>query len=986
MTPRVTLFQSTVFAAFDEAALRPWLDRIAENAWKVSRPSAVLVPSRSHAFLLKSRVLEHGMDVAGIHFWTPSEARSFLLNRLLDAPAIAIRESLHLLLAAAAEQEKDSAVAVSIARDPSALMRSLDLLLEGGWDLTDLGGAGVLPIVKRFSRFLKQSNLHTLQQADRWLLEQLQAGDPLLESVLLFGFDARHWPLVNFLLALTHASVESTVVLASPRARAESLDQAWVGWWEERAGEATPAVEGNPAPLPFAAVAESMETTDRDTPPVTSTAAPVVFLIGRGLREEAAAVAAQALFFLSDPRCQRLGILCPPASALAREISARLHELEIPHNDAPGHPSPIHPRHECWLAWLDLQERPRPATFRRFLDLCPEARARLDLTREEIRRALHDALVGLQVDDLRVLAAHLSTSEHEPRRRLGQGILALPWLPEEATLAQFLDAMQRSLEDPGLDGFWKWARPRAAPMLRPLEAPLPRATFLRWLREITAEPDITRDDSGNHPLSRVHLLPYDQAEHQSWSHLILAGLNEGGWPPPFEDSGFLSSNRIAEINRGVMKQGPQGAGHLTVRRGHAICLGAMERRALAQRQFFNLIESATVGLAATASSRDEANPDREVTPGEYLSRLHLAARGEPLTDARVAEIETQTAEWLRASFPMSKPPDPTAAVLQTRVAFGARRDDTRPFGEYEFARTGRPAKPLTLPCKEWEKALQQPAVVWMKRVLGVEHDDPSGTDDTWPLTRGTWIHDWLGSREPGFAKRDDRRAIFAAMESRSEATLGSAIAAFEKAGRPMPRWWRGTWEGIRWSAIQLARALAAIEDRPFLASEWEIPGDLTLPLDEGRALRLRGRVDVILATAPPDPGGRFSEADGLWILDFKTGKARTLKEAGLRKGTGVQVALYALALRELGVKDVAVSLLHPGETAEIHLRLEDILELGEMWNGLVKMQDKAVFGMLEGLREEHGIVPTLPLATLEVDQEILKAKWRRTHPGLEEVA
>ena len=44
------------------------------------------------------------------------------------------------------------------------------------------------------------------------------------------------------------------------------------------------------------------------------------------------------------------------------------------------------------------------------------------------------------------------------------------------------------------------------------------------------------------------------------------------------------------------------------------------------------------------------------------------------------------------------------------------------------------------------------------------------------------------------------------------------------------------------------------------------------------------------------------------------------------------------------------------------------------------MQDTGIFGMREELRPEYSRGPTLPLATLEIDKEILEAKWILTHP------
>jgi len=45
------------------------------------------------------------------------------------------------------------------------------------------------------------------------------------------------------------------------------------------------------------------------------------------------------------------------------------------------------------------------------------------------------------------------------------------------------------------------------------------------------------------------------------------------------------------------------------------------------------------------------------------------------------------------------------------------------------------------------------------------------------------------------------------------------------------------------------------------------------------------------------------------------------------------------------------------------------------------MQETGVFGMLEAVRPEYGFAPAYPLATLAVDFDLLKEKWRVTHPA-----
>ena len=54
-----------------------------------------------------------------------------------------------------------------------------------------------------------------------------------------------------------------------------------------------------------------------------------------------------------------------------------------------------------------------------------------------------------------------------------------------------------------------------------------RALYLRWLEEIISSSTRARSSQGDHPYSRVHLVLAEHADSEQWSHLILAGLNEG---------------------------------------------------------------------------------------------------------------------------------------------------------------------------------------------------------------------------------------------------------------------------------------------------------------------------------------------------------------------------------------------------------------------------------------------------------------------------
>jgi hypothetical protein len=46
------------------------------------------------------------------------------------------------------------------------------------------------------------------------------------------------------------------------------------------------------------------------------------------------------------------------------------------------------------------------------------------------------------------------------------------------------------------------------------------------------------------------------------------------------------------------------------------------------------------------------------------------------------------------------------------------------------------------------------------------------------------------------------------------------------------------------------------------------------------------------------------------------------------------------------------------------------------------MQETGVFGMLGPIHTDYGFAYDYPLATLGIDEELLKQKWAITHPAL----
>jgi len=964
--------------AFDDTwreVARPWLAGAARQALLADAPWVVLAPSRAWGHALKARLVADGLHIGGVFFWTPGELRDHLRRQQQRPPHIAVREHLHLLLASTADREEADA-ARAAAREPARLMRSLDQLTAAGLDARALDFPPAEQLARRFASALQDAHWTTVQEFDWSLARQPPA--PALASLLLLGFDAAHWELWPLLSAAVRSARQATVVLTAPRSKAEHLDQAWIGTWEHAFGEAEPlATEERPAP--FAVLAHRMENPEGDAGRREAPAIEV--LIGRNVREQAEAIVAQCLAFLAQPDATRVGVLFPGPDPLCREVSAQLLRRGIPHFNAFGHVTPPPSLLLRWRAWTGLQRSYRLEPLRVLLQLDDAA-----APPEKFQRAVDRAYGDVLVDDLPVLAARLHDLGRDDSLEAARFLSRYERLPDRGTLAELRDATRQAWLKLGWTDLLAELEPQLLPLAGLAERPLSSGAWLDWLDNVAPSAAPAREADAATPLAHLHLLSYPQAEGLPWSHLVLTDLNEGSWPPPFDPAGFLSDDRIAALNRDALEQGAQGEGHVTTKAGRALLLGASERREIFRRQFYNLVESATSGLAVTCALESEDASGRVSPASDFLSHLYFTANGAPLTEHRMEELQAVTARWLARVPPPTAidPPQQPAGLPQVTAAYQARRARA-PFGPYECAfPAAPPPRPARLTCKEWERAVRDPAGAWMALYLGVQPADEIRTADRWPITRGTWVHQWLARALCDSLGRFEPRARGADIAPRVrqavQVTQRAIAHAFAVAGRAEPQWWRARLDHAEWMALQFARRLAALTDWPMAAAEWTLPRLAHYQGARGR-LELRGRIDALLAQ---------EAGEGLpalcWVADFKTGNEKALTEknlsARLLDGYGVQICLYALALASSGAREVAVSLLTPETAVAPQANLDAIRARQPFWDELVRMQDSGIFGLRGQVRAEYGPALELPLATLPVEEELLEEKWALTHPDL----
>ena len=499
--------------------------------------------------------------------------------------------------------------------------------------------------------------------------------------------------------------------------------------------------------------------------------------------------------------------------------------------------------------------------------------------------------------------------------------------------------------------------------------------------------DAERSAEGDHSYARVQLLTVARAQNQEWSHLIFAGGNEGAWPPP-AGAEFARAEEIHAFNRSVQqlnkraaRQGSQGEGHTSVRENHSLYLGPSEQRAIALRQFDALLESASEGVTLTASLVQEDAPERFWNPSECFTELYFKTRRAPLTQATLKNLQ-------RATALLPKPAAIATDVQQTLIAFNARRDAAKSAGEYDFAlRPSGSYRPVpTLSVTDLQRMLSSPAIIWMKRYLGVEA--PEEFANPWAATTGKWVHHWLAS-----IAGTQGGSIFSAFPALPKIDKRVRFAADERCaalrrlcglvGKVVPDWWTSGWLNARYLARHLGAKIGSAKEWNWLATELTVGREGTVKIADGVELQLRGQIDLVLAQ---NDAASFA-GQKIWIVDYKTGSDRELKTSDLHdnlvRGTTLQLGLYALAMRELGAAEVSVSIISlTVKNVAPQLSVDDLAPHTDVFADLAEMQHTGIFGMKGEIRLAFGYSAPYPLATLPIDNDILEDKWALTHPAL----
>ncbi|HEY4282570.1 MAG TPA: PD-(D/E)XK nuclease family protein [Chthoniobacterales bacterium] len=991
--------------------VRPWFESVAVTAQSTQGVIAVITPFRSNAYAIKRHLVENGMSVLGVRFMSPVELRELLAARTQNP--VAPREHLRLLLSIAAEQcmglpedpvsrearmlEPDFLAAKSVVRAPDHLLHTIGRLGAAGWDLTAAQLPALREIAANFQRLVADCGFELIHEADRRALNEIGQRPPLFTNLLMTGFNGAHWPLWPLLQAAVRSATEAVVLLEDPRDQTRDIDEAWIGTWEEMFGEAKPisARINQPADSLFS---------EAEMQGVSSAPADRSFLVGANTTEQAKAVATQCLEFLAHPKCERIGIVFSGSGALPRLVADELARLEIPHHDGISHLVPGIFEAADWRGWLQLQQDPRVNSLLQFVNAFSQRDELLcGLKAQAFERTLRSAYAQVLIDDLDILQRFCAQQPGDIDKSVARVLASIPFLPARALLKDFLHATKTGFDQLGWKAHWMEITRRLGDWVDQLDIEFSRGLYLRWLGDNADTFAASREPAGDHPYARVQLLTVPQADGQEWSHVIFAGWNEGSWPPHDtgefvrEDEIDAFNRSIQKLNRHAMRQGRQGEGHTTVEENHTLYLGSREQRQIASRQFERLLESTTQEIAFTASLVQPDAPERIWNPSELFTRHYQEARNSPLTQQTMTQLQLETARWLSEAEDSGRKSRLTSEKNDSpRIAYDARRDLNASSSEYDFAFHSKPAFVPTLSVGDFEQLVSAPALVWLKKYLGVKAAEEDNS--IWNTSSGKWVHGWLAAITAGTARRFTRLPDPAEMDKRlaeaAEAKRLEVTRLCQATGKSVPDWWTGGWRNAVFLARILAEKLATVEDWPWMATEWTIEDEQVVQITDKASLSLRGRIDLLLARK--EPAADSLETEDLWIVDYKTGAKKALAagkinadghrpavKKKLLDGSALQLGLYALAASTLGAGQVEVSLLSPFvRSLTPQMSGADFASETEIFAELARMQQTGIFGMHGPLRAPFRFQDDYPLATLAVDPDILEQRWELTHPAL----
>jgi hypothetical protein len=792
-------------------------------------------------------------------------------------------------------------------------------------------------IFAHIERQLETLQARSVTHIDQVLLEKaLTATESIFSNLLIYGFNCLNWDRMPLLKSAV--KVSTNTVLCFEEYRQGLPEMVWNATWEAITSSEITAIE-SPISAPFAPIAQSW--LNREICALDSHQKPIFYIAANPL-EEAQLIVHQAKEWLRSKDCTRLGIVLPAQSRLRTEILSLFKASGIFPYDAIGD-APVYTANERLLQqWIEWQQSGTLKTTQRWTQALIASGKRDEHTGEVLLFKLIEAARNCLTTDADYLIGFL---QHEGV--ITDGDRFYTRLPHESQFADFWNQTLWILETLRFTELIEVLREHITALNLTLNKPILRSFYLSWLSERCLPTTRIRPPSHRNSYHPIHLLPINHVGAQTFSHLILCGLQRTLWPIQ-QSTALLNDNQRHQLNRQFSSQGPQGEGQ-TVHSGVWL-LSKSEHSALSREAFANLITHTSEGLCLTGSVREDPLDEAEIMQlSPYLLQLFQLCENRFPERRDVCQIRADETSEVKAQNPDLS----SAFNIQCKP-------------------------PLRLSVQHWDRLLSDSYRTITDSVMRVKSIQFGALDAQARLTQGIWLHEWIQSPHANrFVSIPSAEEWNAHILEKASQTWTRLQEFCEASNVVLSSEWKSRWAQTLTTAFSFAHEICCVEAYKWMASEY-VFSPTCLSFNDTHTLTTHGKADLLLSS---EPNGRGQ----LCIVDFKTGKERLtgIKYIGKQSGN-LQLALYLLLARK-HFSDTRIQghLCFPESGLTSPILCDELLESIQnqpgFWNALSTIEATGMIPLNKAyLGHDNQEPPTLsmPLAL----QSALKSHWAKTCP------
>ena len=860
----------------------------------------ILAPNPATIVYLKQTLITQGESTLGVHFHTPGTLRKELMQKLKIEQSILTREQLHFLARLGVHEHVPYEHKDALNLNPEVLVSTYDALIQGDLDKEDINLNYYSKIFDYIDKHADALSLKAAKAIDHLITKSKKR--PVLKSTLAFGFTCGNWEHYPSLIASREMSESFSAVFIGQES--ESLaDSSWIGTWEEIAKKEVVRLNEEHT----SSIDHLAEAFELGIEPAEATYLPE-FLVGASAQDISNLIVGKTLHLCAtSPEHARVGIVFPrQSSSVSRFVSSKLNELKIPHQDWIGIESGKSIQERSYEAWLTLQKERRHTDL---LNFSQKHHGQFNENWEQVKEIndhLLQATAFLMTTQLDTLIKH-STFD---------GIDTTRWLlPQKETFANYFELTKKIFEA------YEWTTQSKGLCKTEQEwighfknEPINIHTWIEWLKGQTQKGGRIRTSYGSNTYAKIHLLTASQATSQEFEHTLIVDLATSEWDP-ISANDLISTKAKNLYNQESLKQGIFGEGHAyyPMNKGHLKT--EIDLMNQAHRDFSTILRNTKSTVTLCAHAKDGVN---QASAHKFIQRLYSISCGENLREDTI-----QSFVHASISFDQEK-----QNSISTRKDHPAFRFDSAP-KDFE----------IKLSAKSWEQALTCPQRSWIEQVLKIKTLNLESNFNA--ITTGTWTHDWLDFNRIKKGETNLRDAVL--KKAQQAKVKGSSIFGHT------PILWEAYWNRAKRAALDIANKVEGAEFVQELECEYTLR-ETKVEVRPGINISITGRIDALAKC-----NNQYT------VIDYKTGKQGNITQGTLKNAQGLQLVLYALAIRKHHPEaSISLSIIKPNSNIKEPVDLELALGWTEsLWDKVEKIND-GHFGYKENTNFE------LPMAFYEL--------------------